>query len=72
MHKKDELIEIHMTSIHVPTLSYYSKCWNFSLFNHLWQSLYAPAALGWFLGLTRFCDFCAICWSQSSFSGHCF
>ena len=49
-----------MTRIRLPTLSYHSKCYNFSLesFSHLRQSLYMPrgpgrAGSGRFLGLTQ-------------------
>ena len=42
-----------MTHICLPTLNYHSKFCNFkSLFNHIWQSLYAPARPGRFLGMT--------------------
>jgi len=43
---------MHTTHSRLPMLSYHTAILVQSLFNHLWQSLYAPAGPGRFLGLT--------------------
>ena len=58
LHKNYEWIEIHMTNIRLPTLSYHSNCYNFSLAFLTTYGKFYRARPGRILGFTIYAILC--------------